>query len=90
MSAAATSAKHENCVCHEYFTHSASRQQGGDKPPDTTLLMEIVYLGGLKAPRKATGQMDLLTVPSVDSVDSKVRYRSRRLWLMIHVNDTSW
>ena len=34
--------------------------------------MEVVHLARLKAPRKATGQMDLLTVPSVDSVDSKV------------------
>ena len=34
--------------------------------------MYVVHLGRLKAPRKAAGQMDLLTVPSVDSVDSKV------------------
>jgi hypothetical protein len=34
--------------------------------------MYVVYLGRLKAPRKAAWQMDLLTVPSVDSVDSKV------------------
>jgi hypothetical protein len=32
----------------------------------------VVHLGRLKAPRKAAGQMELLTVPSVDSVDSKV------------------
>ena len=34
--------------------------------------MQVVHLGRLKAPRKAAGQMDLLAVPSVDSVDSKV------------------
>ena len=34
--------------------------------------MYVVHLARLKAPRKAAGQMDLLTVPSVDSVDSKV------------------
>ena len=34
--------------------------------------MYVVHLGRLKAPRKAAGQMDLLTVPSADSVDSKV------------------
>ena len=35
--------------------------------------MYVVHLGCLKAPRKAAGQMDLLTVPSVDRcVDSKV------------------
>jgi hypothetical protein len=32
----------------------------------------VVHLGRLKAPRKAAGQMDLLTVPSADGVDSKV------------------
>ena len=35
-------------------------------------LMYVVHLGRLKAPRKAAGQMDLLTVPSADGVDSKV------------------
>ena len=34
--------------------------------------MYVVHLGRLKAPRKAVGQMDLLTVPSADGVDSKV------------------
>jgi hypothetical protein len=34
--------------------------------------MYVVHLGLLKAPRKAVGQMDLLTVPSADGVDSKV------------------
>ena len=33
---------------------------------------KVVHLGRLKAPRKAAGQMDLLTVPSADGVDSKV------------------
>ena len=32
----------------------------------------MVLLGLLKAPRKAAGQMDLLTVPSANGVDSKV------------------
>ena len=31
----------------------------------------MAHLGRLKAPRKAVGQMDLLTVPFVDGVDSK-------------------
>ena len=30
----------------------------------STLLMHVVHLGRLKPPRKAAGQMDLLTVPS--------------------------
>ena len=34
--------------------------------------MTLVHLGRLKPSRKAAGQMDLLTVPSGDSVDSKV------------------
>ena len=34
--------------------------------------MYVVHLRRLKAPRKAAGQMDLLTVPSADGVDSKV------------------
>ena len=34
--------------------------------------MYVVHLGRLKAPRKAAGQTDLLTVPSADGVDSKV------------------
>ena len=34
--------------------------------------MYVVHLGRLEAPRKAVGQMDLLTVPSADGVDSKV------------------
>ena len=34
--------------------------------------MEMVHLGRLRPPRKAAEHMDLLTVPSGDSVDSKV------------------
>ena len=33
--------------------------------------MYVVHLGRLKAPRNAAGQIDLLTVHSVDRVDSK-------------------
>ena len=48
-------------------------ERGGARPPDRLyLLMYVVHLGRLKAPRKAAGQMDLLTVPSADGVDSKV------------------
>ena len=67
MSAAA-SAKHENFVMSTSYTARAGRRQ----TTRSTLLMYVVHLGRLKAPRKAAGQMDLLTVPSVDSVDSKV------------------
>ena len=42
-----------------------------DRQIDFTHL-RVVHLGRLKAPRKAAGQMDLLTVPSADGVDSKV------------------
>jgi hypothetical protein len=34
--------------------------------------MYVVHLGRLKAPCKAAGQMDLLTIPSADGVDRKV------------------
>ena len=68
MSAAA-SAKHENFVM-QYFTHSTSG--GRRQTARSTLRMYVVHLGRLKAPRKAAGQMDLLTVPSADGVDSKV------------------
>ena len=70
MSAAA-SAKHENFVMSTSHTARAGRRQTAR----STLLMYLVHLGRLKAPRKAaghTGQMDLLTVPSADGVDSKV------------------
>ena len=70
MSAAA-SAKHENFVMSSLHTQ---RERGGARPQTarSTLLMYVVHLGRLKAPRKAAGQMDLLTVPSADGVDSKV------------------
>ena len=68
MSAAA-SAKHENFVMSTLHTARARRRQTAR----STLLMYVVHLGCLKAPRKAAaGQMDLLTVPSADGVDSKV------------------
>ena len=67
MSAAA-SAKHENFVMSTSHTSQSGRRQTAR----STVLMEVVHLGRLKAPRKAAGQMDLLTVPSADGVDSKV------------------
>ena len=67
MSAAA-SAKHENFVMNTSYTARSGRRQTAR----STLLMYVVHLGRLKAPRKAAGQMDLLTVPSADGVDSKV------------------
>ena len=67
MSAAA-SAKHENFVMSTSHTARAGRRQTAR----STLLMYVVHLGRLKAPRKAAGQMDLLTIPSADGVDSKV------------------
>ena len=71
MSAAA-SAKHENFVMSTSYTSRAGRRQTAR----STLLMYVLHLGRLKAPRKLTrkaaGQMDLLTVPSADGVDSKV------------------
>ena len=33
----------------------------------------MVYLGRLKAPRKAAGYMDLLTIPSGDGADMRSR-----------------
>jgi hypothetical protein len=67
MSAAA-SAKHENLFMITSHTARAGRRQTAR----STLPMYVVHLGRLKAPRKAVGQMDLLTVPSADDVDSKV------------------
>ena len=67
MSAAA-SAKHENFVMITSYTARAGRRQTAR----STLLMYVVHLDRLKAPRKVAGQMDLLTVPSADGVDSKV------------------
>ena len=54
MSAAA-SAKHENFVMSTSYTARAGRRQ----TTRSTLLMYVVHLGRLKAPRKAAGQMDL-------------------------------
>ena len=72
MSAAA-SAKHENFVMSTSYTARSGRRQSPDRvTARSTLLMYVVHLGRLKAPRKAAGQMDLLTVPSADGVDSKV------------------
>ena len=68
MSAAA-SAKHENFVMSTSYTARSGRRQTARS---TYSLLYVVHLGRLKAPRKAAGQMDLLTVPSADGVDSKV------------------
>ena len=51
---------------------SHTARAGRHQTARSTLLMYVVHLGRLKAPRKAAGQMDLLTVPSADGVDSKV------------------
>jgi hypothetical protein len=72
MSAAA-SAKHENFVMSlSYFTHSASGS--GAAPVRQT---DFTHVGGPSGPSQSSpqgrpGQMDLLTVPSADGVDSKV------------------
>ena len=84
MSAAA-SAKHENLVMSTSHTSQSGRRQDR-QCARSTLLMYVVHLGRLKAPRKAAGQMDLLTVPSVDSVDSKVIQVERRLY---HISASS-
>ena len=68
MSAAA-SAKHENFVMSTSHTARAGRRQ----TTRSTLLTYVVNLGRLKAPRKAAGQMDLLTVPSGDGADMRSR-----------------
>ena len=68
MSAAA-SAKHENFVMSTSYTARSGRRQTAR----STLLMYVVHLGRLKAPRKAAGQMDLLTVPSRDGADMRSR-----------------
>ena len=68
MSAAA-SAKHENFVMSTSYTARSGRRQTAR----STLLMYVVHLGRLKAPRKAAGQMDLLTVPSGDGADLQSR-----------------
>ena len=53
------------------MTHSAT-EAAPDRQIDY-LLMEVVHLGCLKPPRKAAGQMDLLTVPSHDGTDMRFR-----------------
>ena len=68
MSAAA-SAKHENFVMSTSYTARSGRRQTAR----STLLMYVVHLDRLKAPRKAAGQMDLLTVPSGDGADMRSR-----------------
>ena len=68
-SCAAASAKHEDFVMSTSQTHTA--RAGRRQTARSTLLTQVVHLGSLKAPRKAAGQMDLLTVPSADGVDSK-------------------
>ena len=68
MSAAA-SAKHENFVMSTSYTARSGRRQTAR----STLLMYVVHLGRLKAPRKAAGQMDLLTVPSGHGADMRSR-----------------
>ena len=68
MSAAA-SAKHENFVMSTSYAARAGRRQTAR----STLLMYVVHLGRLKAPRKAAGQMDLLAVPSGDGADMRSR-----------------
>jgi hypothetical protein len=41
--------------------------------------MHVVHLGRLKLPRKAAGQMDLLTVPSRDGADMRFRQNVQAL-----------
>jgi hypothetical protein len=62
MSAAA-SAKHEHFVMSASHTLQSGRRQTAR----STLFMYVVHLARLKS-----GQMDLLTVPSANGVDSKV------------------
>ena len=76
---AVASGKHENFVMSTSYTARAGRRQ----TTRSTLLMYVVHLGLLKAPRKAVGQMDLLTCsPSLPpTMALTVRsYRSRRLY----------
>ena len=69
MSAAA-SAKHESFVM---ITSHTQRERGGSRPPDRLYSWRWSIWAVSKLPAtKAAGQMDLLTVPSVDGVDSKV------------------
>ena len=57
---------------HIIVNPDRSDKAGRRQTARSTLLMYVVHLGRLKTPRKAAGQMDLLTVPSADGVDSKV------------------
>jgi hypothetical protein len=57
---------------HVVMSTSYTSRAGRRQTARSTLLMYMVHLGRLKAPRKAAGQMDLLTVPSADGVDSKI------------------
>jgi hypothetical protein len=68
MSAGA-SAKHENFV----MRLDTQRERGRRQTVRSTLLMHVVHLVRLKPPRKAAGQMDLLTVPSRDDADMRFR-----------------
>jgi hypothetical protein len=70
MSCAAASAKHKSFVMSASHTSQSGRRQTA--PDRLYLRMYVVHLGRITAPRKAEGQMDLLTVPSTDGVDSKV------------------
>ena len=75
MSAAA-SAKHENFVMStsEVVLDTNDKARAGRRQTArSTLLMWVVHLGRLKAPREAAGQMDLLTVHSRDSADLMVK-----------------
>jgi hypothetical protein len=74
MSAAA-SAKHEDFVMSTSHTAVSAIGAALDRQ------IEFIHLGGpsgpsqtsLKPPRKAAGQMDLLTVPSRDGADMRSR-----------------
>ena len=52
---------------------SYTARSGRRQTARSTLLMYVVHLDRLKAPRKAAGQMDLPTVPSGDGADMRSR-----------------
>ena len=54
---------------HEYLIYSAIG--GRRQTARSTLLMHVVHLGRLNPTRKAMGQMNLLTVPSLDDADMR-------------------
>jgi hypothetical protein len=56
-------------LCHEYLTHSASGAAPDRQMNFTHARGPSGPSGRLKAPRKAAGQMDLLTVLSHDGAD---------------------